>query len=154
MVCCWSGCYYERHGPLGRYCSRCLKMCCVRAPGQSSRQRMWLRWIWDSLSLVACQVDCSLLQHIHTHDAHKLALWCIIVWLLANRYSDKTRSHTLQGQTGGGRACKPLIRSTQIWYHYNQISDDAEYTVVYQVLARAQSHLWQWSDMEHLSQMQ
>lgn len=53
--------------------------------------------------------------------------------VLANRCANKTRSHTLQGPTEGGResywAYKPLIRSTQIWYHCNQISDDAEYNI-------------------------
>lgn len=96
-------------------------------------------WIRGSLSSLACQVDCSLFQRIdtnthmvHTHTRSLRDAW-MYTCVLANRCTNTTCSHTLQGQTEGGResywACKPLIRSTQIWYHCNQISDGAEYSM-------------------------
>lgn len=47
VVCCWSRWYYERLGLLGGSCSRCLNMCCVRAPGQSLRQRIRLHMLHE-----------------------------------------------------------------------------------------------------------
>lgn len=88
-------------------------------------------WIRDSLSSLACQVDCSLFQHMHTRGVHTRSLhdaW-MYTCVLANSCTNKTRLHTLQGQTEGGRAIGPVIRSSQIWYHCNQISDAAEYSI-------------------------
>lgn len=64
--------------------------------------------------------------HTHTHT-HRDAWMCTCV--PANSCTCKTGSHTLQRQTEGGGATELVIRSTQIWYHCNQISDDAEYSI-------------------------
>lgn len=85
------------------------------------------------LSSSACQVDCSLLQHIDTHMVHTWLLhhaWTY-TGVLTNRWTSRTWSHALHVQTERQSCwpCKPLIRSAQIWYHCNQISDGAEYSI-------------------------
>lgn len=52
--------------------------------------------------------------------------------VLVNRCTSKTRSHPFAATYRGREsywACPPLIGSSLIWYHCNQISDDAEYSI-------------------------
>lgn len=64
-------------------------------------------------------------MHTHGRAVMHVHYTCVLAMICTN----KARSHTTQGQTEGGGAIGLVIRSTQIWYHCNQISDAAEYSI-------------------------
>lgn len=74
-----------------------------------------------ALQLGSTHTQCT---HIHT-VMHKCIHVCLLIGVQIRHV------HMLRGdrQRESYWTCKPLIRLTQIWYHCNQISDDAEYSM-------------------------
>ena len=122
MVCCWSRLILREERPSGKILLTLSEyaLCQEHLVGASGSGCGCARCMNTRLIKFAGLPGGLQLVSAHTHmHTHMNAYMCTC----------KTRSHTLQGQTEGGRACKPLIRSAQIWYHCNQISVGAEYSI-------------------------
>lgn len=106
-----------------------LNMCCQSTWSEPQAEDMAAHaaWIWVSLSSLACQVDCSLLQHTRTRTVmHNCMHACLLIGALRHFH---TLCRDRQREREGCWACKPLITSTQIWYHCNRISDYVAYCI-------------------------
>lgn len=58
-----------------------------------------------------------------------LPKWCAAMHGCVHVCEHRVCCRCRQKQGGRENCCKPLIRSAQIWYHRNQISDGAEYSI-------------------------
>lgn len=94
VACCWSRRYYERLRPAWRILLTLFEYVLCQSTWsepQAADVAVHAAWIWDSLSSLACQVDCNLFQHMHTR------IWCtcsrcdawMYTWVLANRCTNK-----------------------------------------------------------------
>lgn len=81
-------------------------------------------WPWGLLSPLPLTPLQLVATDTHVHCQHD-APRCMDACMCANTgcVAGADRSW------GGKNSCKPLIRSAQIWYHCNQISDGAEYSI-------------------------